>query len=353
MKAPLWLAAALVALALSGCMAGPDATVFLDFGDHTRSFVVTLGDDRPSASYYAAEGLQHPGPYTAFDATVAATREGHAVLEVQHSSFGFYLVRIDGFPNDPSAAYWSLVVNGETSQVGMEQVLLEDGDRIEWVLTPLNTFRAPTKVELGAVPAETRNKTFLLTGEVDGLATINIVRPGGGVMVPAIGLGTPGTWEVEVPLEPGHNPMLVLVDDGLDTQAFAFNVTRLVPATVEVRYNVYSDQADSVDEVWYDPSAPAAVPMYAEAGAEHTGSPVVHDLVVAWELQTGNAVTYGHHPSFGFSVERINGAGNPLTSSLPPWWCYQVDGQSAAQGISLQPLVPGMTVTWDLGTCSG
>ncbi len=95
-----------------------------------------------------------------------------------------------------------------------------------------------------------------------------------------------------------------------------------------------------------------SAPAYAEQGAQHPGFPIIHDLMAAWETATGNTVEYAWSDSFGaYSVNRINGAGNPVTASLPPWWCYKVNGERVELGISLQPIAPGDVVSWDLGAC--
>jgi len=80
----------------------------------------------------------------------------------------------------------------------------------------------------------------------------------------------------------------------------------------------------------------------------------VHDVMAAWEAQHDHAVAYSYSSSFNsFSVERIDGEGNPLSAGEPPWWCYQVNGEYASQGISIQRFTSGDIIAWDLGTCGG
>ena len=161
------------------------------------------------------------------------------------------------------------------------------------------------------------------------------------------------TWNAAIALTPGRNVINITADDGRSTETAQFVVVREVSGMVVIQYNNYPGQSDSRDEVWIDPDALASASMYAAQGADHPGFANVHDLLVAWEDQTGNAITYGWSESFGFSISDINGAGNPVTASAPPWWCYGVEGRDSVLGITLEPFEPGMVVTWDLGTCSG
>ena len=139
-----------------------------------------------------------------------------------------------------------------------------------------------------------------------------------------------------------------------DGGAFASVVAvRLGEYTVEVDYGGYPGYEDSQDVVLLDPDALLSAPRYEEQGAEHPGFAIVHDLLLAWQDATGNSVEYSWSAEFGaYSVNRINEAGNPVTSALPPWWCYRVNGERADLGISLQPIAPGDVVAWDLGACA-
>jgi hypothetical protein len=106
------------------------------------------------------------------------------------------------------------------------------------------------------------------------------------------------------------------------------------------------------DIVWYDPDELASAPLYNGTSATHPPTANVHDLMVAWERQSGKAIDYSAPTSFGFGVDAIDGVGQPLTSSAPPYWCYTLNGQTAELGISAQELAPGDIVTWEYAGCA-
>lgn len=158
-------------------------------------------------------------------------------------------------------------------------------------------------------------------------------------------------WNVTIDLAPGQTLLNVTVDNGQDSRTAQHTVVREVAGTVNMVYNGYPGASDSTDEIWINPDAHASAGHYEAEGAQHPGFANVHDLLVAWESQTGGTIDYGWSESFGFSVSQINGAGNPVTASAPPWWCYEIEGRDSILGITLEPFEPGMVMTWDLGTC--
>ena len=84
----------------------------------------------------------------------------------------------------------------------------------------------------------------------------------------------------------------------------------------------------------------------------HPPHATVHDLMVAWSTATGKAIDYSFFDGLGFSPDKIDGVGQPLTSAAPPYWCYTLNGAHAEFGISLQQLNPGDVVAWDYGACA-
>lgn len=125
----------LIAAVLAGC-AGPQTTATLVVDGPTPDEVVLSfsPDDAPSAPYYGQNEVMHPGTYTAFDLTVQWAEAADVTLDVGYSAeFGFFLNAIDGVGYDPETGeFWSLWVDGVMSDVGMDQVIVEDGMTVLW-----------------------------------------------------------------------------------------------------------------------------------------------------------------------------------------------------------------------------
>lgn len=158
---------------------------------------------------------------------------------------------------------------------------------------------------------------------------------------------------VAVALDFGRTNVTITADDGINTVSESFMAVRLAPATFEVDYGAASSKAEVHDDLWLDIHAFHSASMYEQEGGEHPGFPNVHDVMVFWEQETGHVVEYGYSQGFqSFSVSRIDGEGNPLTASAPPYWCYDINGEPASLGITLEPFTPGDTIRWELGACT-
>jgi hypothetical protein len=357
------LAACLLVLAsaaLAGCASGTEtATTHLEvrFAGRAADLAADVASDlesRPAADRYWADGIPHPDGYTAHDQLEDWARQGGAGYSATayNSSFGagYFLTAIAGVAADGMAAYWSLSVNGAPAEVGMSEAILRDGDTVTWTYTPVagNSSDPGTTDDLLRVdPVEpTRGDSVTLTGEVARDATVS-VRNGPSVEA------AKGAWSLVVPLAAHGRTLVTLVaDDGAATQSVDLALVRLASATFETKYKAQPTHPDGSDAVWHDPSVHASLPMYDGKGAARTDQYSVHDLMVDWTAQTGRPVEYGYSESFGFSVSRIDGVGQPVDASLPPYWCYKVNGVSADFGISLQAVAPGDVVTWEYGGCA-
>jgi hypothetical protein len=122
---------------------GVDTALRIDFEgqgeDIVDTVVVDLGS-RPTAAMYEEDGEEHPDYFSAHDQLVQWSQESGTEVEVEHSSFGYYLARIDGVPEDTSSYFWSLAVNGTTSFEGMSTVKVVEGSTIKWTLTEIEKY---------------------------------------------------------------------------------------------------------------------------------------------------------------------------------------------------------------------
>ncbi|MEA3142754.1 MAG: hypothetical protein QOG31_78 [Thermoplasmata archaeon] len=357
MKPALALPALLLAVTLlAGCAKpGASSTLHIDFADQQPLIQSTVAFDpgaHPAAAQRAAHDAPTPAFYTAFDQLTQWSTTAGVPVEVSYSdSFGFFLAKVSGLPASSSDAFWSLSVNGTEAQVGMEQVRVVEGSRISWTLTPLGK-PAPTSSPPLALDAPAKVETR------EGVAFVNGTTVPGARLTVRGGPGAPtvqpsGAWSYRIEPNYGRTNLTFTADDGTATKQVAVTLVRLASATFEAAYAMaVPPHPASTDLVWYDPDERAAQPLYAEKGATHPALPSVHDLMVTWTRQTGTAVGYGHSASFGFSVLSIDGVGAPLSNGTPPYWCYKLNGQSAGLGITLQPIAPGDTVTWEFAGCT-
>jgi plastocyanin len=349
-------------LALAGCAdpAGTLTRMEVHFDGHGADFSADVRshlDDRPLSAQYERDGVPHPDAYTVHDQIEEWSRQTHktyATTSFPDSGFGagYFLTGIDGVSADGSSAYWSLSVNGEPSTKGMSEVVVAEGDTVTWTYTTTGAQSSSGGSTIQLEPlAPTQEDKVMLKGTVDGPAALTVIasRSGGDVIAFQQSVQAEGAWSLTVPLDPGHNDVEVFDADGGYGN---LTVVRLVLATFEAVYTASPGHDASSDAVWYDPDALLSAPMYEGTDADRASQFTVHDFMVAWTLLTGTPIEYGGPGAFGFSVNRIDGIGQPLDSSLPPYWCYTINGQSADLGISLQPVTPGDIVTWEYGACA-
>lgn len=362
------LALALVVslLALAGCADDEGATTRLivhfspDVADAGFDVAVRSDlDSRPTLARYETDRIPHPDGYTAHDQLedwVAQSGGGSYAATAFNSSFGagYFLTAINGEVADGSTAFWSLSVNGQESLVGMSEAVLHDGDTVTWTYTTIGGTSSSgsgtgsssaSTIRLEPVPPTQADKATL-KGTVDAAASLTVMARRNDAVHFQESVAADGAWSLDVPLEFGHNVIDVFDADG----GFAnLTVVRLAPMTMEILYTAaVPPHGNSNDEVWFDIDGFASAPEYVGKPRPHPGFPNVHDAMVSWEAQTGNVVEYSYHESFDFGVDRINGAGSTLDSGEPPWWTLKVNGATADFGITLMPIAPGDTVTWEL-----
>ncbi|HLE48261.1 MAG TPA: hypothetical protein VI818_08190 [Candidatus Thermoplasmatota archaeon] len=160
-----------------------------------------------------------------------------------------------------------------------------------------------------------------------------------------------------LPLEFGSQDLNVTVAGAGLQRHDNLTLVRLALTKIIVDYGSYhpsspgTPKADARD-LWVNVDERPSAPQYAAQGAQPLDAFTAHDQLVIFEKVTGKKVEVAWSASLRqFSVSRIDGAGNPVHSSAPPWWCYKVNDK-AADGMSIQPVRPGDTVKWNLGTCS-
>ncbi len=160
-----------------------------------------------------------------------------------------------------------------------------------------------------------------------------------------------------VPVGFGLNLIDVVVSSPGHEETVPLSVVRLGKTTMNIDYGVFhpaSQGAPRVDtfEVWIDIDARPSAPAYTDQGISHFDAFTAHDQLVVFEQVTGKKVVFEYFPSFqGYAVSRIDGAGGAISSDAPPWWCYTVNAASP-DGISIQRILPGDVVAWDLGGCA-
>lgn len=195
-------------------------------------------------------------------------------------------------------------------------------------------------------PAPTQTETATLTGSVNQAARVSI-DGGPSAEVQA------GRWSLATqPLAYGQTAAKVRVEDGVHSVVVNVTFVRLAAATFEAKYTAYPVHPDTTDTLWYDPSVLASLPMYEDRTTPRAPTFSVHDFMAVWSQQTTRPIEYTYSESFGFGVSKIDGVGQPLDASAPPYWCYKLDGESADLGISLQPMEPGSVVTWEYAGCA-
>ena len=209
---------------------------------------------------------------------------------------------------------------------------------------PLLLDPAPLGVTVDP-PAPTQSETATLTGSVNQAARVSI-DGGPGIDVEA------GRWTlVSQPLDFGRTAAVVRVEDGVHSVTADVLLVRLAPVTVEVTYTMaVPAHAPSEHTLWMDLDAFASAPLYDGKARPHPGFANVHDAMATWSAQTGTPVEYSYHESFDFGVNKIDGVGQPLDASAPPYWGYKVNGDTADLGITLQPVTPGDVVSWEYAT---
>lgn len=352
------LAICFLLVALAGCTSGHAVATHVEvhFAGKADDLAADVASDlasRPTSALYKADNIPHVDGYTAHDQLADWKVQGGPAFEATafNSSFGagYFLTSIAGVAADGTSAYWSLSVNGLPSDVGMSEAALHEGDVVTWTYTPASPGNASVNATdlLRVDPVQpTQAGSATLTGSVARDATVS-VRNGPSTQAKK------GAWSLSVPLADfGQTRVTLVADDGTATQAVDLVLVRLASATFETKYTAYPAHEDGSDLVWYDPSAHASLSMYDGKSAPRTDQFSVHDLMVDWTAQTSTAIDYGYSESFGFSVSKIDGVGQPVDASLPPYWCYKVNGQTADYGISLQPLMPGDVVTWEYAGCT-
>lgn len=335
-----------VAAALAGCTgANADATrIVIDFPDGHADV-----DDHVTLAAIAKAG-DEPTAHVQLLAWSAAT---DTPVDVREFSFGHCVDAIDHVPETPgcspgASGFWALSLNGQEVSSGMDEVLLADGDVVTWTFTPLEgNASSPSGPTLSVDPVvPTQQDMLMLTGKVDRDVRLSVTG------VPATQVKA-GPWMVHVPLGYGETPLVVTADDGLASAQAQVVAVRLASATFEAKFTMaVPPHAAISDLVWYDPDALASAPMYDGKDVQHPPTANVHDLMVAWSQQAGKAIDYGYFSGLGFSPDKIDGVGQPLTASAPPYWCYKLNGQSSDLGISAQPLTPGDVVTWEYAGCA-
>ncbi len=132
---------ALALFMLSACSAGKTeeklkCTVTID-----ARYVVGSGAEDELLKTIPSDGMllksfevEFNGGDNAFDVTLKAAKENGIAIDSVVDSYGHFIKGINGIENTAYGEmnYWLFSVNGEFSDVGSDQYVLEDGDEILW-----------------------------------------------------------------------------------------------------------------------------------------------------------------------------------------------------------------------------
>lgn len=70
---------------------------------------------------------------SAYDLMNQLKNQGLSFSATEYSSLGFFVTEINGVKEDrKKTTYWTLYINGKESTVGASQLILKEGDLIEW-----------------------------------------------------------------------------------------------------------------------------------------------------------------------------------------------------------------------------
>ena len=135
-----WMAVAVVAVAVSGCMQ-VEQEGSGDAEPVTYAILIDVVDEPPNGTAFTLEGAVEATSeeFTAFQQLEAFTEaEGVVLNTTYYESFESTSVdAINGVegqqdPEGPGFYYWKFLLNGEASDVGADQAVLSPGDEVEW-----------------------------------------------------------------------------------------------------------------------------------------------------------------------------------------------------------------------------
>lgn len=163
------------------------------------------------------------------------------------------------------------------------------------------------------------------------------------------------TWTL--PLTHGRTSLNVSVEAPGLRRTENVTLVRLGPTSLRIDYCYYHPSSPTARKahdyaIWIDVDSRPSEPLYAAAGAKHVDSFTAHDQLYLFEQLTKIPVEVQYFASLqGFAVNKIDGVGNPVSASAPPYWLYTVNGNDGT-GMSLQVVKPGDRVVWSL-SCAG
>ena len=126
----------------------PETTV-----SSTVSMFLDFGGVQPNKEI---DGIPWQSGLTVYNAMVEAQNEGKMTFTAEEdSSLGHFITSIDDVTSN-STTFWLFCVNEVTSNTGVDETVLNDGDNVEWYYT--GTFPPPACTSADAVEAATRGR---------------------------------------------------------------------------------------------------------------------------------------------------------------------------------------------------
>lgn len=209
---------------------------------------------------------------------------------------------------------------------------------------------APSSVKAGLLgPATTRGAFIELFANVSGSMNLRLVSNGTVVFQGSI-TDANRTWNLT--LDPGRTAIRLEVISR-DGAVHWLNATRLMRTRLEIDYCHFHpstpDRKVERYEVWIDLQARPSGPEYRTVAASRPDRFNAHDQLRQWSNESRVPIVVSYSASLeGFSLDKVDGVGNPVSASAPPYWLLYRNGENADVGMTLMPVKPNDEIAWRL-----
>lgn len=207
---------------------------------------------------------------------------------------------------------------------------------------------APGELSFGFLGPNVTRAGFLhvyanVTGSLDLRITANGTQVHAGRLV-----DENRTWNLT--LDPGRTSIVAESSQGRRS----LEAVSLVRTGLEIDYCHFhpsSPTARKVDrfDVWIDMDSRPSRKEYEAASAKRPDRFNAHDQIRQWSTETRTPIVVAYHASLeGFSLDKVDGVGNPVTAAAPPYWLLYKNGEESPVGMTLLPVRGGDRIAWRL-----